>query len=411
MLVLRDYQKDIANKGFEKLSKLKIVYLVLEPRCGKTATAFEICKLGKFNKVLFITKKKAINSIINDYNEFGYTFDLTVINNESLHTINDKFDVIVSDEHHRTSAFPKPSNTTKEIKQKYGHLPMIFLSGTPATESISQWFYQFWVSNASPFKQYINFYKFAKEYVNVKKKRVGAFEVNDYSEGIENKILPIIEPYLIKFTQSDAGFTSKVNQHIIYYEQDLKIENILNKLQKELVIEGKTEIILADTSVKLLNKMHQIENGTVKFESGNTMTLSYTKANFIKQKFEGKKIAIFYYFIEEFNLLKEVFENYTTDIEEFNTTNKIYIGQQYTNSLGVNLSKADCLVFYNFGYSGTNFVQSIDRLTVKDRLVNDVYFVFPKGSLTERIYKTVKEKKNYSDKIFKQDYVRAKNSI
>lgn len=409
----RDYQLEISKKANEILKNKRLVYLVMEPRTGKTFTSFLICEKYYAKSVLFVTKKKAISSIENDYLIFSnrYNFHLTVINNESLHTIDDYFDLIIIDEAHRLGAFPKPSNTTKEIKQKYGHLPMIFLSGTPATESISQWFYQFWVSNSSPFKNYINFYKFAKDYVNVKKKRVGAFEVNDYSEGIETKILPIIEPYLIKFTQSDAGFTSKVNQHIIYYEQDLKIENILNKLQKELVIEGKTEVILADTSVKLLNKMHQIENGTVKFESGNTMSLSYTKANFIKQKFEGKKIAIFYYFIEEFNLLKEVFKNYTTNIEEFNTTNKIYIGQQYTNSLGVNLSKADCLVFYNFGYSGTNFVQSIDRLTVKDRLVNDVYFVFPKGSLTERIYKTVKEKKNYSDKIFKQDYVRAKNSI
>ncbi len=404
MLELRDYQQDIANKGFEILSKLNFVYLVLSPRTGKTATALQIAKLYNAKKVLFITKKKAISSILSDYNSFGFTFNLTVINNESIHTVKDNYDLLISDEHHRISAMPKPNNIAKYIKANYSNLPIIALSGTPAVESSSQWYHSFYVSNRSPFKQYTNFYKFAKDYVNVKKKRVGAFEVNDYSEGIETKILPIIEPYLIKFTQQDAGFSSVVNQHIIHYEQDLKIENLLTKLQKDLVIEGKNEVILADTSVKLLNKMHQIENGTVKFESKNTMSLSYTKANFIKQRFEGKKIAIFYYFIEEFNLLKEVFENYTTDLEEFNTTDKIYIGQQYTNSLGVNLSKAESLVFYNFGFSGTNFIQSIDRLTVKERLINNVYFVFPKGSLTEKIYKTVKEKKNYSDKIFKKDY-------
>lgn len=402
----RDYQLEISKKANEILKNKRLVYLVMEPRTGKTFTSFLICEKYYAKSVLFVTKKKAISSIENDYLIFSnrYNFHLTVINNESLHTIDDYFDLIIIDEAHRLGAFPKPSNTTKEIKQKYGHLPMIFLSGTPATESISQWFYQFWVSNSSPFKNYINFYKFAKDYVNVKKKRVGAFEVNDYSEGIETKILPIIEPYLIKFTQSDAGFTSKVNQHIIYYEQDLKIENILNKLQKELVIEGKTEIILADTSVKLLNKMHQIENGTVKFESGNTMTLSYTKANFIKQKFEGKKIAIFYYFIEEFNLLKEVFKNYTTNIEEFNTTNKIYIGQQYSSSMGINLSKAEYLIFYNFGYSGVQYIQAIDRLSTINRISNDVYFFFPKNSLTEKIYNTIKNKQTYSNKIFKKDY-------
>ena len=403
MLALRDYQINIANQGFEILRRKGIVYLVMSPRTGKTLTALHIASLCGVKKVLMITKKKAISSIVSDYNLFGYTFDLTVINNESLHTINDKFDLIISDEHHRTGAFPKPNNTTKEIKKRYGHLPMIFLSGTPAVESGSMWFHQFFISKFNPFKQYVNFYKWSVDYVNIKKKRIGAFEINDYSESIDDKIMKVIEPYLIRYTQEEAGFTSKVNQNIIYYQQSDKINNLITKLKKDLVIEGKNEVILADTSVKLMQKLHQVENGSIKFESGNAMTLCNKKAEFIRDKFKGKKIAILYYFIEEFNLLKEVFTNYTTDLEEFNTTDKIYIGQQYTNSLGVNLSKAETLVFYNFGYSGTNFIQSIDRLTVKERLVNDVYFVFAKGSLTEKIYKTIKEKKNYSDTIFKKD--------
>jgi hypothetical protein len=401
---LRDYQKNIANQGFEILRRKGIVYLQMEVRCGKTLTALEICKIANVKRVLFLTKKKAISSVLSDFKTFGYTFDLTVINNESMHTINGEFDLLISDEHHRTGAFPKPNNITKEIKKKYGHLPMIFLSGTPSVESGSMLFHQFWVSKFSPFK-HVNFYKWSVDYVTVKKKRVGAFEINDYNESIDEKIMNVIEPYLIKFTQQDAGFSSKVNQNILYYEKSAKINNLLTKLKKDLVIEGKTEVILAETSVKLLNKIHQIENGTVKFQSGNTMTLCNKKAEFIRDKFKGKKIALFYYFIEEFNLLKEVFTNYTTDLEEFNTTDKIFIGQQYSSSMGINLSKAETLVFYNFGYSGTNFIQSIDRLTVKDRLVNDVYFVFSKGSLTEKIYKTIKEKKNYSDSVFKKDLI------
>lgn len=402
---LRDYQINIANQGFEILRRKGIVYLVMSPRTGKTLTALHIASLCGVKKVLMITKKKAISSIVSDYKLFSYTFDLTVINNESLHTINDKFDLIISDEHHRTGAFPKPNNTTKEIKKRYGNLPMIFLSGTPAVESGSMWFHQFFVSKFNPFKQYVNFYKWSVDYVNIKKKRIGAFEINDYSESIDDKIMKVIEPYLIRYTQEEAGFASKVNQNIIYYQQSDKINNLITKLKKDLVIEGKNEVILADTSVKLMQKLHQVENGSIKFESGNAMTLCNKKAEVIRDKFKGKKIAILYYFIEEFNLLKEVFTNYTTDLEEFNTTDKIYIGQQYTNSLGVNLSKAETLVFYNFGYSGTNFIQSIDRLTIKERLVNDVYFVFAKGSLTEKIYKTIKEKKNYSDTIFKKDLV------
>src|SRR5690606_5689571 len=55
-------------------------------------------------KVIFTTKKKAIKGITEDYHDFGYDqhFELTVINNESLHTIPDNdFDLLISDEHHR----------------------------------------------------------------------------------------------------------------------------------------------------------------------------------------------------------------------------------------------------------------------------------------------------------------------
>jgi len=154
----------------------------------------------------------------------------------------------------------------------------------------------------------------------------------------------------------------------------------------------------------MLQKIHQLENGTVIFESGNSQTLDKSKAEFIKNQFKGKKIAIFYYYKEELELLKTVFDNHTTDLSEFNATDKVYIGQQYANALGVNLSKADCLVFYNFSFSGTNFIQSIDRLSTVNRLENKVYFVFPKGSLTEKIFKVVQKKKRFTEKMFIKEY-------
>ena len=46
----------------------------------------------------FITKKKAISSIQDDYNNFGFSFDITIINNESLHKVVGKYDILVSDE-------------------------------------------------------------------------------------------------------------------------------------------------------------------------------------------------------------------------------------------------------------------------------------------------------------------------
>jgi len=402
MLKLRDYQIENSIKANEILNKLKFVYLCFEVRTGKTLTALQTCNLYGAKKVLFLTKKKAIESVLKDYNTFGFAFDLTVINYESLHKETGNFDLLILDENHCNSAFPKPSQRTKDIKKRFSKLPMIMLSGTPATESLSQWYHSFWMSDNSPFKEWKTFYKWANVFVDVELRHLGFGVVKDYTKGKEALINQYIDPYVLKFTQSEAGFSSKVNIKVLDGPQ--MNESLIKRLKKDLFIEGKTESIIADTSLKLMQKIHQLENGTVKFESGNIKVLDHSKAKFIKEKFKGKKIAIFYYYVAELELLKSVFDNHTTDLNEFNTTDKVYIGQQYSNALGVNLSKADCLVFYNFSFSGTNFIQSIDRLSTVDRLENTVYFVFPKGSLTEKIFKVVQQKKNFTEKIFKKDY-------
>jgi hypothetical protein len=224
--------------------------------------------------------------------------------------------------------------------------------------------------------------------------------INDYSCAKVDLIDLVIQPYILKFTQENAGFESKVSEKVIYFDACNK--KVIDRLKKDLIIEGKTEIILADSGVKLMSKIHQLESGSIKFESGNSMVLDNSKALFIAEHFKGKKLAIFYYYIEEFHLLQFAFPNHTTNIDEFNTTDKHYIGQQYSSAMGINLSSADCLVFYNFGFSGTNYIQSIDRLTTINRKENDVYFVYGKDSLTEKIHRVVKQKKNFTLKQFEK---------
>jgi hypothetical protein len=399
MKILRDYQIDLSQKAVEILRDKKIVYLNFSVRTGKTATALETCKLYGAKKVLFLTKKKAITSIQNDYTDFGYTFDLTIINNESLSKVTENdFDVVIQDEAHGMGAFPKPSNKAKEFRARFSRIPLILLSGTMASESYSQVYHQFYLSVYSPFSQYKNFYAWGKVFTQPTLKYVSYGTINDYSCAKIDLINSVIQPYILKFTQENAGFESKVNEKVIYFDACNK--KVIDRLKKDSIVEGKTEVILADSGAKLMSKIHQLESGSIKFESGNSMILDNSKALFIAEHFKGKKLAIFYYYIEEFHLLQFAFPNHTTDIDEFNTTDKHYIGQQYSSAMGINLSSADCLVFYNFGFSGTNYIQSIDRLTTINRKENDVYFVYGKDSLTEKIHKVVKQKKNFTLKQF-----------
>jgi hypothetical protein len=402
---LRDYQEELSVQGAEILKKHKIVYLAMEVRTGKTLTALEIAKVYGSKNVLFITKKKAISSIEKDYKNFGYTFNLTVINNESLHLINGEYDLLISDEHHRNGAFPKPNKVTQLIKKKYANLPMIFLSGTPHPESYSQIFHQFWISNNTPFGYYTNFYKWAKDFVNVKQKHLGFGIINDYSQAKIDILKPIIDKYFIRYTQKDAGFETSVNENILYCNMLESTYNIAKSLKKDKVVKGVFEAILADTAVKEMSKLHQIYSGTVKFESGKSMIIDHSKGFFIKDKFEGQKIAIFYKFKEEFNLLKEVFGDLLTDdLSEFDNSNKNIALQIVSGREGISLANAKYLVYFNIDFSAVSYWQSRDRLTTMERTTNDVYWIFSKCGIENKIYKAVSNKKDFTLSVFKKTY-------
>ena len=89
----------------------------MEVRTGKTLTAFGICnRLVSVRNVLFVTKKKAISSILHDYSLHSHSFNLEVINYESLHKIpKKKWDVIIIDEAHSLGAFPKKNKRCKDL--------------------------------------------------------------------------------------------------------------------------------------------------------------------------------------------------------------------------------------------------------------------------------------------------------
>jgi len=131
-----------------------------------------------------------------------------------------------------------------------------------------------------------------------------------------------------------------------------------------------------------------------------------TKAEFIRMKFAGKKIGIFYKFKEELNVLKQVFgDNLTTELTTFEDTNKSIALQIVSGREGISLRNADYIVYYNIDFSATSYWQSRDRMTTKDRTNNTVYWVFSKGGIERDIYKAVSKKKDYTVNHFKKDLI------
>ncbi len=397
---LRKYQQELSSEACSILQRKGLVYFNIEVRCGKTLIALETCKKFGAKNVLFITKIKAFSSIQWDYDNFGYTFDLSIINKESIHKIeSNDFDVIIYDEVHQYGAFPKAGTNQKELCKRFAHIPAIMMTGTSTPESYSQIFHQLQLSNKSPFRNYTNFYKWANDYVDVKIKNLGYAKVNDYSSANESKIKGMMRHFTIFFTQEQAGFTSSVDEMIIELEMQPITYQIINKLKKDLVVTSKStgKTIVADTGAKLMQKIHQLSSGTIKHEDGSIQIIDTTKAQYIKNNFSDYKIAIFYKYIAEYEMLKQVIgDKITNDLDEFNSTNK-WIALQYVSGReGINLSKADYLVMFSIDFSAVTYFQAKDRMTTKDRKENTIFWLFGKNTIDSKIYKVVQQKKNYT---------------
>lgn len=402
---LRPYQQQIRDRGVRILEDHRFLYLAMEVRTGKTLTSLAIAEQMGAQNVLFVTKKKAISSIEADYKKLNGSYELTIINYESLHHIDDRFDLIICDEAHGLGAFPKPSDRALRIKEiiKRDDPFVILLSGTPTPESYSQMYHQVYGIPNNPFKEFANFYRFCDKYVKVVEKKIGGMTIRDYSGGSE-EILKAMEPYTINYSQKEAGFVVETTEHVLEVEMKPQTYSMIARLKRDLVIEGDFEIILADTAVKLMSKVHQLYSGTIKFESENSMVIDTSKADFIKEHFAGKKIGIFYKFKEELEAIKKVFgDQLTAELSEFQNTNKNIALQVVSGREAISLKEAECLVYYNIDFSATSYWQSKDRMTTIDRLVNDIYWIFAKGGIEYDIYKSVLKKKDYTAKHYVRD--------
>ena len=211
---------------------------------------------------------------------------------------------------------------------------------------------------------------------------------------------------MVTMTQAESGFKSTVEESFMHVEMNTSTKSMCKTLLDDLVIEGKSEVILGDTPAKLQQKLHQMWSGTIKFESGNSMVLDYSKVDAIIDRFKDNKIAIFYKFKAEFKALKDRLGDRLTDsVSEFDECEHKWIALQVVSGReGVNLSSADYLVMYNIDFSATSYWQARDRMTVKDRTKNEVVWVFSSGGIEDKIYKAVSKKKNYTSSIFKKDY-------
>lgn len=420
---LYDYQKELARKGELILLKYKILYLALQMRVGKTIISLEIAKRCKAKSVLFITPKKAITTIERDYSLGNYKdyFNITIINYESIHKLTIKnFDIVICDEAHKLGSYPKPSKKTKQLKDLLDNnrAYLILLSGTPTPESYSQIYHQLWISPHSPFAQWPTFYKWASSgFILVTQKRISGYIINDYSKANKKHIDLYTNKLFLTYTQKQAGFLSDhLDDKIIKVKIDKNIYKLVDYLIKHRFYEFKDgSIISCDTAVSLQNKIHQIFSGTVIVEKDlkfYTKILDQSKINFILNNYKNKKIAIFYLYRAEGELLMNKLK-WTSDPFIFNNsgTDVVFISQFQSGARSINLSAAEVIIFYNIHFSSELYQQARQRGQDKNKIkTTELHWLMSEDGIEEKIYRRVINKQSYTISYFKEDFYDRKTS-
>jgi hypothetical protein len=282
---------------------------------------------------------------------------------------------------------------------------VLLMSGTPSPESYSQLYHQFALGPA-PWADHKNFYRWAEIFVNIRDKRVGTGTVvKDYSDAREAIIMRDINHLTVNITQEQAGFTTVIEEQVHKVEMLPRTYRLARRIMRDGVV-GKPgrRVVLADTAVKELSKLHQIYSGTVITEHHGAIIFDRSKAIYCRETFKGKT-AILYKFQAEGDMLKEVYAGMWTDSpEEFNATDKTYIGQVQSSREGVNLSSADDLVFFSIDHSALSYLQGINRAAYlgRDR-ANRVHWLFAARSIEPSIYKLVRNKESYTTTHYRRD--------
>jgi SNF2 family DNA or RNA helicase len=405
----RPYQISISDKAADIIRKYGLVYLAMQVRCGKTVTALLTAEKLGAEVILFLTKKKVISGILDDHKRLGLKADIIVTNYENIHHVKQPFDIVICDEAHGLGQYPKPAQRVKKLKELCKGKPIIYLSGTPTPESYSQIFHQFYISSFSPFKDYVNFYKWAKDYVDIRLKYFKGLKVNDYSNANQTKIKSMTDHLIIPFTQEEAGFKQDVQEIVQMITMQPSTYYLTDKLKKDRIFYGKDgNVVLADTGAALMSKLHQCYSGTVIDEKNEGLVFDRSKAYWIKDHYKDKKIAIFYkYKAEEIMLyLTFGYDKFTSDPAEFaKSDSKWFLSQISSGREGINLSTAEALIMLNIDFSAVSYWQARARLQSKDREeAAKVYWLFADGGIEQKIYNMVKDKKDYTLSYFKKDF-------
>jgi len=374
---LYPHQRRISKRLADLIDSKGLAILQAPERSGKTLAVIDaIEKLDEVRRVLWSTKKAAIEGIEGDLKLYGATKEYAVVNPERLHKVEGRFDLIVVDEfHYAFSSFPKTPAKAKTVRELWSGTPTILVSATPASESASQWFHPLWMGGIHAFAGYRNFYEWARAgYVRIQRRNIIGRTVNDYADANAGRVMDEVQPYLIQVTWEETGvrFRPEIVSH--YVELSGRTRGWIERLKRDRVL-GRYR---AETPMALVNGCYQLECGTLKvgeeyIDSGERELVDYIKARWG----DTPDVAIMCRWVGQRRIMEREFS-------------RALILSSHAHAEGVELSHIEHLVVASIDYSTARFQQRNARQASAKRTTPiRVHMLMSRGQVSEAVYRAV----------------------
>lgn len=360
-------------------------FLMGEPRTGKTRSALYAVDLLACKRGLFITKKMAIQGILDEVHAVQPRAKWTVTNFEQVAKESpDDFDIVVVDEAHNIGTVGKPSLRFKTVRKVTWGKPLILLSGTPNVETPLALYYQFALSKWSPLP-FKTFYDCFRAHGVPSPMFLHGRQIEQYKKA-KPTLLPLLQPYFVTLTQADAGLTSGAVDVVHRFDLEPSTVDLIRTIRSDQIALGHA----FETDPAVRTAVHQVEAGAVLLDNRIAILPNTEMADYIRATWGDRPdVAVMCHFRSTREKLSKMLGN-------------VALFSSDGHAEGVRLDRYQHFVIANTGYSGSKHIQRRERATLmgmtQDR---QVHHLMARGQLSEQVYKAVSQKRDFNIRQFR----------
>ena len=384
-LAYMPHQIEKSDIAIKTLRQKGICLLAGLPRTGKTATAIRVAEQSNLQRILVVTKKSAISGWHSELTRICNTVKkYTVTNYEQVKKLKDDFDMAIIDESHAIGRPGKPTQRLKDLRAKVYQLPILLLTGTPASESHLAYYYQFCLSPMSPFKDCKNFYAFFRKWGIPQAIYVNGRSVETYKQ-CDPELINYLQPWIVTLDQNEAGIRYQAQDEVHIVNLNQSTLNMIETIRKDKVIEIDGIMYGFDSDIAERVAVHQIETGALKLHEDYVELNNNEVINYLKQTFgDSDDVGFMCHFKATREKLRKHFKHA-----------QLYSSNAHAE--GVNLSHLTHFVIVNSDYSGAKFIQRRERATNINRNTPViVHHIVTNGGISNAVYGALSNKKDFT---------------